>query len=121
MVLLKWYYAQFSWQKLGYNSNYLKNAIYNDERQINGNFSCQDKRIKRLPQSFYFLKVKCICTYFFSSRCVETIFKIKINTLVTKYTDLCTYHLSSALHNATLKQNVCLLKTRKYYVYNKGL
>ena len=53
--------------------------------------------------------------YFHATDLVETLFKIILNTLVTKYTDnlifsyphefnfqLSTYHLSSALHNATL-------------------
>ena len=73
---------------------------------------CQQvSKHKRLPHSFYFLKVKCICIHLFifisCYRFVETIFKMTLNTLITKYTDIlifniCTYHLFSAVHNVTL-------------------
>ena len=49
-------------------------------------------QIKRLSHSFYFFKVKCICSHsLFSFSCyvfVKTIFKMKPNTIVTKYTDI---------------------------------
>ena len=54
------------------------------------------KIIKRLPHSFYFLKVKCIkinpSVSFLCYSFGETIFKMKINTHVTKYMDTLTFN-----------------------------
>ena len=59
------------------------------------NKNCQN--IKRLPHSFYFLKVRCndqtVLIHF-----NETIFKMKLNTLVTKYTDTLTFKLSHTIN-----------------------
>ena len=47
-------------------------------------------------QMFLYLSV-----YMHSTDLLKTIFKMKINTLVTKYTDILIFNLSSVVHNAT--------------------
>ena len=78
-------------------------AIYIEE----GLIICQLLRLKnkkvcqnitRLPQSFYFLKVKypSVSICLFSISCyifVETIFKMKLNTFVTKYMDILIFNI----------------------------
>ena len=90
-----------------------KIVIYNANRHSNKwqcqwlrlNIKCQN--IKILPHIFYFLNGKYIWFHLFIS-CyiiVETVCKMKLNTLVTKYTDILIFkyaYLSSAMHNATL-------------------
>ena len=45
---LKWYYAQFSLQKLGWNCYLFQtDAIYNDKRQIRRKWQCQLLRLKK--------------------------------------------------------------------------
>ena len=75
------------------------------------NKNCQN--IKRLPHSFYIVKVKCtfilVFIYIFMLQFNETIFNIILCTLVTKYTVTLNfiffaYNLSSVVHSATLTQ-----------------
>ena len=81
-MYLKWYYEQFSLQKLGCN-NYTFQiiAIYNDESQINNNFSFYDFYFAMVNASLSF----CLIFIFLCYTFVETIFSIKINTPRTKY------------------------------------
>ena len=94
--LLMCYHAQFYTGKIWLQPQ----SIYNVERLINITFICQlvkicflkkSQNIKILRISFYILKVKCIrfCTYpsvYFHIN--VTALLLKLNTLVTKYTDI---------------------------------
>ena len=73
------------------------------------NKNCQNK--KRLPHSFYILKLKCDSTFllftFFMLQVCWNIFNIDLYTLVIKYTIILNINfshtiLSSVAHNATL-------------------
>ena len=64
------------------------------------NKNCPDIK-KRLLRSFYFLKVKFIKNNLLSFLCysfVETYFRMKLGTLVTKYTDTFTFNFTDTIN-----------------------
>ena len=69
---LKWYYAQFSLQKFGCNCYIFQNR-------------------SNAPVSIYLFSFSCY-------RFVEKIFKIKLNTHVTKYTDIIIFKFSHTIY-----------------------
>ena len=105
ITLLKWHYAQIQLQRFGCNCYILQYTfIYNHERQTNNNVSCYDERIKKkskhkkTPHSFYFLMVNCFRIHLLIYRFVETIFKLKPNTLIIKYTDTLTFNFANIIY-----------------------
>ena len=92
------------------------------------NKNCQN--IKRLPHSFYILKVKCISIFLFiflSYNFVETLFNIDLCTHVTKHTVILNFYFShtifsSVAHNVTLTWKSMIITvsdcSQKFKYYN---
>ena len=61
---------------------------------INDNFSCLDKRIKNVKR----IRIHLFILNFMPQTCVETVFKLKLNTIVTKYSDILIFNFAYIIY-----------------------
>ena len=78
--------------------------------------------IKDCPHSFYFMKVECfkINPFHFYARVLlkKNIFKMKVNTLVTKYTDSVTFNFYSCSQSDVVNYAILSPQSYTFFVFD---